>query len=364
MNILLLNLNAFSASGGIEKVSRVLVKAVHENCSKKGTGFLNMSLYDKETDNRYCPSENYRAYAGRRIKFIKDAVKAGLRAEKLVLTHINLALPALLIKAVNPRIKIYLFAHGIEIWRPLSAWKKMLLKKASGIFAVSGYTKERITDLYPGIKEKTTVLNNCLDPHFETPQTFEKPAELIERYHIRPDEKVILTLCRLSSSEKYKGYDQVIKALSRIGKGNWKYLIMGKYDAVEQERVQQLVKQYGLEENIILTGFIPDEEITRHFLLGDLFIMPSREEGFGLVFIEAAACGLPLIAGNKDGSTDALLQGRLGTLVNPADEKEIAAAIQSALEKAISPESREGIQKKCLDAFGYKRYRERLEELV
>lgn len=361
IDTLLLNLNAFSQTGGVEKVSRILAKAFYDLAEEEQKRFYNLSLYDSEPDQRYSPKSHYRGFAGNKLKFILAAVRNGRKAEKLILTHINLAAVALLIKIVNPGIKIFLFAHGIEIWRVLSVWKQRLVHSTYKVIAVSNYTKNRIIALYPGIDKKVTVLNNCLDPFFPVPGNFKKSQDLLDQYKICQSDKVVLTLCRLSSSEMYKGYDKVIRSLKDLDTPAWKYLLMGGYDTKEFKRISTLIKEQGLEDKIVLTGFIPDKDLVDHLLLGDVFIMPSTDEGFGIVFIEASACGQQLIAGNIDGSTDALLQGKLGQLICPTDEKAIKQALNQALH---SPENKASLQRECLKNFSYQNFKSKLKHLL
>jgi glycosyltransferase involved in cell wall biosynthesis len=82
-------------------------------------------------------------------------------------------------------------------------------------------------------------------------------------------------------------------------------------------------------------GFIKEEELAQHFLLAGTYIMPSQNEGFGIVFIEAAFYGLNVVAGNMDGSKDALLNGQLGFLVNPNESREISQAILKLNPRSI-----------------------------
>ena len=88
-----------------------------------------------------------------------------------------------------------------------------------------------------------------------------------------------------------------------------------------------LIKKYGLQQQVVFTGFVPDEALADHFNLSDIYIMPSEKEGFGIVFIEAMYHNKPVIAGNRDGSVDALLNGKLGLLVNPESLEEVSCAI-------------------------------------
>ena len=104
-----------------------------------------------------------------------------------------------------------------------------------------------------------------------------------------------------------------------------------------------------------------------HFLLADVFIMPSRKEGFGIVFIEAMACGLPVIAGNKDGSCDALQNGALGSLIDPDNEAEILNALQQTFQKngqLSNPKSKARLQQKVKETFGFETYKHNLEKLL
>ena len=137
------------------------------------------------------------------------------------------------------------------------------------------------------------------------------------------------------------------------------YLICGKADKNESDRVIEMINNNNVGNEITLTGFIKDEELIDHYLLGDVFVMPSKKEGFGIVFIEAMACGLKVIAGSKDGSVDALKNGELGMLIDPDSKEELEVAIQQSLNNTNhDPLS---IQQKVYDAFGFHRYKERIK---
>ena len=88
-----------------------------------------------------------------------------------------------------------------------------------------------------------------------------------------------------------------------------------------------------MQDAVVLAGFVPDEELSEHYNLCDLFAMPSKAEGFGIVYLEALACGKPVLAGNKDGSRDALNDGELGLLVDPDDTAEIASEVIRVLRR-------------------------------
>ena len=106
---------------------------------------------------------------------------------------------------------------------------------------------------------------------------------------------------------------------------------------------------------------MPDEELAAHFSLADVYIMPSEKEGFGIVFIEAMYYNKPVIAGNKDGSTDALLNGKLGLLVNPESLEEVSAAIMKMMEhkEQYLPD-----RKLLMENFSYPVYKEKWREVL
>ncbi len=110
-----------------------------------------------------------------------------------------------------------------------------------------------------------------------------------------------------------------------------------------------------------MPGYIEDEELEDHFDISDMYVMPSRKEGFGIVFIEAMYYGLPVIAGNIDGSPDALLQGELGQLVNPENVKEIANAIANVIENKTSYTPDRNL---LAEYFSYEVYKEKLENMT
>jgi len=149
-----------------------------------------------------------------------------------------------------------------------------------------------------------------------------------------------------------------MKQLSQEYKGI-QYVICGKAEKEEAARIEQLIKENGVENCIRLTGFVKDEELIDHYQLGDVFVMPSKKEGFGIVFIEALACGRKVIAGSKDGSVDALMNGELGKLVDPDSMDELKVAIDASLQHEEYDAYE--MQQKVLRAFGFPKYKERLK---
>ncbi|MBW4890079.1 asparagine synthase (glutamine-hydrolyzing) [Mucilaginibacter sp. HMF5004] len=361
-----LNLIAFSGTGGIEKFNRSFLKALWD---LESAGVLladASSAYDGDSDPHYFPTQVYRGYKKHRNIFVVNEAFGSRKYDEIFIGHVNLGVVAFLIKIFNPKVKVTLIAHGIEVWKPLTGIKKWIVNNSDHVLSVSNFTKQQLLDKYTVPASRISIFPNTIDPYFQYPDKFEHPDYLRERYNIRKDEKVIFTLTRLSHTEKYKGYDQVLECLPALLKTipNVKYVIAGKADDIEYARVTALIDKYQLQDVVILAGFIKDEEIVDHYLMADIFIMPSQKEGFGIVFIEAMACGLPVIAGNKDGSVDALMNGQLGTLIDPDDKSQILAALQNGLQNLAMQNNLElkaALQKKVLNAFGFDAFKNNLK---
>lgn len=359
-------LTAFSTQGGIEKFNRSFLKALQENFPT-ATG---MSLYDKkeDVDERYFPKERLVAASSFTILSVIKLLLAALfsRSDSLIFGHINLAILAGMIRKLSPGTKTILIAHGVEVWGQLTTRKQKFLQNLDEIWAVSSYTKKRLVEEKGILADKIKIFHNCMDPFFEKAQNFQKPIDLLEYYSLSADTLILFTLCRLSAAEGYKGYDTVLQALPLVLKNHPKlcYIIAGKYDRKEKQRLDEIIRENGLGEIVIFTGFLPDEQIMPHYLLADLFVMPSRNEGFGIVFLEAMRCGLPVIAGNSDGSVDALKNGELGTLVNPESRVEIAEAIIDVLNKPKDEKARKELQKAVMQNFSFEQFKARQMEYL
>ena len=362
-----LNLTTFSQTGGIEKFNRSFLKAIYE-IENTGKVYSNShSLYDTSVDNRYYPNEKYTGYGKNKFRFIYQSLLKAKRFDSIILGHINLAVIGCILKILMPKKEIILIIHGVEVWEGISRVKRFVIEHANKILSVSEFTQQKMMEV-KNIKNKSIIIfPNTIDPFFQI-KANSQFVPIRKKYGIGESDFVMFTLTRLSSSDKYKGYDIVLKCLPYIQKkySNIKYVIAGKYDKQEKERVDRIISDLNLHNNVFLLGFINEEEIVQHYHMGDLFIMPSQKEGFGIVFIEAMACGIPVIAGNIDGSVDALRNGELGTLVNPESTDEITQAIINVIE---NKEKYNGfnvgdLQQRSLAYFGFTQFKKRLENVL
>jgi glycosyltransferase involved in cell wall biosynthesis len=263
--------------------------------------------------------------------FITTALSAIVtdRPDHVISTHVNFG-PAAHVAKNFLRVPYTLVAHGIDVHPGLPRTSLAALREANRIIAVSVWTRDRVLDLGGIDPENVVILPNTVDETvFSVGQ---KSEDLIRHYRLQPGEKVVLTVARLDDTERYKGYDRIIEALPAIQRrcGAVRFIIVGTGE--DRARIAQLAKQKGVESMVSFAGFVSTESLVDHYRLADVFAMPSTGEGFGIVFLEAMGCGTPVVAGNRDGSIDALDGGWLGLTIEPMYVDGIADAISSILE--------------------------------
>lgn len=346
--------------GGIEKVCRIAGKVFDEISRKSGDWFLLYSMHDSPDASTipYLSKKQLKAFGGNKSRFVVESVMKGMKSKVVVLSHIHLAPIGIWIKRLSPKTKVILMAHGIEVWKTLNNNQKEILKKADLVVAVSDFTRKRLESEYN--VTHNTVVNNCIDPFLPDPVTERRIIR--EKLGFAPDDFIILTVSRLTSKEMNKNYDKVLTAMSELKQQipGLKYLFVGKYERTEKQRLENRSKELGLQDDIVFAGYISDAELSSYYNACDLYVMPSKKEGFGITFIEAMYFGLPVVGGNRDGTTDALLNGKLGLLVDPERQDEITAAIAKIY---VNRDSFKPDRQTVLTHFGYEVYKNKWKEV-
>lgn len=257
------------------------------------------------------------------------------------------------------------FIYGLEVWPPRNRLVSWALKSAAEIISISNFTLLKL-EQYVGYKFKmTSVLPCTVDGNRFNIQS--KAKDLAEKYGISPEARVVLTLCRLESPQRQKGYDQVLAVMKNVRNrmGEVVYILAGA--GPDRDRIERLVEELKLSTHVKLLGAVSDKMRAQLFNLCDLFIMPSKKEGFGIVYLEALACGVRVIAGRQDGGSEALREGELGTLVNSDDLHEIEDSIchlLSEVPSSSSMEDRSVLRENVLAYFGKEKFLERLSTIL
>ena len=357
LGVLMLLTDGYGGVGGIAKFNRDFLQAL-DACALIERVHALPRLILRPIEERIPESVVYDCKAsGGRLAFLRRVASHTWRDDNVALVicgHLHL-LPAAWLVARFRRARLTLIIHGIEAWAPsrnfLANW---LARKVDAVIAVSRYSAEQFERWSEVPTERVFVLPNCVDLDMFQPQP--RDPALLERYGLKTN-KVILTVGRLASQERYKGFDEMIELMPRLLKRfpDLKYLIVGEGD--DRPRLEAKADSCGAANSVIFAGQISESEKVAHYNLADAFILPSTGEGFGIVLIEAAASGVPVIGSRMDGSREALRDGLLGRLVDPRRPDELVEAVTAVLNDP-SPRGRlDGI-----DWFSSENFRARVAD--
>lgn len=234
--------------------------------------------------------------------------------------------------------------HGSEVWRCGRASREWAMARADLLMPVSRVTLDRFAAARGEFERPFAILPGAVDLSQFVPGP--RPAALVGRYGLA-GHRVLLTVSRIGQDYRDKGFSRIIAQLPRLIE-RWPdliYVIGG--DGAERARIEALISAAGLQQHVIITGYIDQAELADHYRLADAFILPSSGEGLGIVLLEAQACGVPTIASSLDGGAEAV--AGMGWTVDPDD----AAAVERALSEAFADARTRpvGIEEFAMDAF-------------
>lgn len=358
----------FATRGGIQRYSGFLLSALRE--AWPGPRY---EVFLKNDDSNVRDLEGSSLHASgdlpgwlRTPGFAVRIASRGLidRPRLVIAGHLNFAVVADWLDRLAG-IPFWILTHGIEAWGVKKPSLRRALARAGCVVSVSRYTGQRLIAEQGLDPARVAILPGTFDPILFQPR--EPSAPLLGRLGLEPDQPVVLTVARLAGRERHKGYDVVLEALPEIRSRlpGVHYVLVGEGD--DRPRIERRIRDLGLAPHVTLTGFVPDAELPDYYNLCSLFAMPSKREGFGIVYLEALACGKPAIAGNRDGARDALLDGELGVLVDPDD---VAAFADAAVEVLSGRHSNRilydprALHHRVVERFGPASFRRRLAGIL
>lgn len=357
MRVLVLTSDAFGGHGGIAKYNRDLISALctYPDCREvvaiprhvpNPPGVLpdRLTYVTRGTGGRW-----------RYVRAVLAQLVSGPRFDLVVCGHIHL-MPLAMLARWTSRAPVLLMIYGIDAWRPTpSRLANRLAGRVNAFASISEITRKRFS-AWSGVgADAGFVVPNAVDLKEMVPGV--PSPRLQERYGLR-GRRVLMTLGRLAADERYKGVDEVLEVLPALMRKvpDIAYLICG--DGTDRPRLEEKARALGLSDRVVFAGLVPEHEKREHYHLADVFVMPSRAEGFGFVFLEAMACGIPVVASRTDGGREAVCDGALGTLVDPDRPEEIERGILEALERP------KGVVPKGLEHFSSFHFEERCHRMI
>ena len=262
-------------------------------------------------------------------------ISALIKAEGISVAAFGAAAPLGLLAHSMKRsgiVRIVALTHGHEVWwAKVFPFNLLLRRIGTGVDSLTylgEYTRQMISrPLTQSAKSAMIKIAPGIDTDHFSPKN---SANLRQSLQLS-QKKVIVCVARLVHR---KGQDKLIDAMPSILESisNAHLLIVGQ--GPYQSKLVKRVKKLGLEESVTFVGRINYEKLPEYICVGDLFAMPSRSrfgglevEGLGIAYLEASACGLPVIAGSSGGAPDAVVDGKSGVVVNGTDITAIAKTV-------------------------------------
>jgi len=326
MNTLLLAPELFTTDSGIPRCLRLYLKALGDLAGQNGRvrfvtlNDVNIDSADLRPVTTPGTLDQWRACGGGKKLFIRSALALSSGVNLLVCGHVAQLPVAWLARYRRPGLRYALVAHGIEVWRPFTFLERLALRGAWRVFCVSEFTRGELLSRIALDPARVIVLPNALDPALDT-DSAPGPAS---------SSPVILTVSRLSSTDRYKGIDHLIEAMPAIlaSSPDAKLRIVGRGD--DRPRLQQLARDLGIDNAVEFAGYVDDRRLRHEFSRCTVFALPSQKEGFGLVYLEAMAQGKPCVAASSGGAPE-VISPESGLLVPYADVSALANACVIAL---------------------------------
>jgi phosphatidylinositol alpha-1,6-mannosyltransferase len=249
-----------------------------------------------------------------------------------------LAISARFLRVGNVK-KIVALSHGHEVWWskvfPFNLAMKEIARSVDVLTFLGDYTGSVIGKHFKGRAKLVKIAPGIDINHFKPERDLSKISEVRSELKIG-SEPLILSVGRLVHR---KGQDKLITAMPKIliKRPDAKLLFIGQ--GPRKAKLDSLIAKYGIEDSVIFLGSIAYADLPKYLNAADLFVMPARSrlmglevEGLGIVYLEASACALPVIAGSSGGAPDALLDGRTGYVVDGLDIDQIANRVISLLD--------------------------------
>lgn len=370
MRILLLALS-FRPAGGLEIYSNLLARTIQElgNDVDIWSVLENKSSADPRLPaTRYCAPHNRLLaslhFRSRDLWLMRELVKHRDDYDLVIAAHPMLLNGTFLASRMGGGFRYWTCTYGSDVYSGWSRLRQKGFTHSEKILTVSEYTAGVLKKRLPDTSVRVVYPMVRLESEGHKPQ------------NVVTDRRVLLSVSRINASDLYKGQDMVIRALPEVQKRLGcpvTYRVVGGGDGIPG--LIRLAADCGVGQSVHFTGRMSDVSLQSEYAECDLFILPSRMEkgpkghisgeGFGMVYVEAAAFGIPVIGSEDGGAPEAMIDGVTGIQVDPNSLTEIADAICSILsDQDLARRMGEAGKKFVHDHFSMSAFRETVGRLL
>jgi phosphatidyl-myo-inositol dimannoside synthase len=357
MRILLILTDGYGCPGGIARVNLDLIDSL---CADPAVTQVVALARQTQSIPEAVPGKldyDHRASHGS-LRYLMRLVRRMSRERRydlVICTHLHLQ-PLAWLSARLCSAPSVLLLHGIEAWSaPRQALRRLAAKSADWYVAATALTFERARRWLRMPEARCMVVPFGVDLARYTPGP--RGADVLEKYGLR-DAVVLLSLGRLAVGERYKGYDEILGILGRLRAEEPRLVYVVAGDGDDRPRLEAKAHALGIAEHVRFTGHVSESEKLDLYRAARAFALAGWGEGFGLVLLEALACGVPVVASTLDGSFEAIKRGALGVAVDPHDPSALCAGILEALRRPC------GQRVLGLDYFSREAFGRRIHDLI
>jgi phosphatidyl-myo-inositol dimannoside synthase len=317
------------ARGGIQRFNRTLVQSLGElDCA-----LTVATLNDAQADPALAGQCTTRCFGRNRLAFATYIVRSVMTGafDVVLVGHVHYALLVRLAGLLRPASgpALVLIAHGLEVWTGISGMRRWAVRGMRSILCVSGYTRQMLLQQAPELgTERLVIFPNALAPDW-VKQAAPAPNEAGGSGSARPP--YLLSVTRLDSRERLKGIVTSLEAFASL-QAPLRYVIAG--DGNDRAFLARAAERLGVGDRVDFAGAVPDAGLRNLYVGCAAFVLPSAQEGFGIVFLEAMYFGAPVIAAAEKGAVDVVEHERTGLLIPYGDVVGLRAAMLRLLEDA------------------------------
>lgn len=243
--------------------------------------------------------------------------------------HIGQSPVGWLLKKIGRAKKHVIILHGIEAWQRSSWLERIALQNADIIVATTNYTARLCAKKNDLDENKFRIIPLCCEDR----------SVVTDHIQSSDNKFKILSVGRMAKSERHKGFDTLIHAFSDLIQHGEKASLFFIGNGDDCFRLEQLADEMGLIEQVNFFNNFNDDELHRAYESCDVFVLPSKKEGFGIVFLEAMQHGRPCIGGNHGGTPEVIKHGVTGYLVDWNDSEMLANYLSELMGSKILRES-------------------------
>lgn len=323
--------------GGIARANLNVMGALSDLINETGGRLTILSLLESVDDRpEFLPSGvQFKAFQGNQKLFAANLLRHVSRNTLFCFDHVSLSLPLLPLAAAG-LARTVIFNHGSESWKRIQRLNKLSIRCATKCLTNSHYTLNKMRERIKHFHGEACPLG--LPPDFPLNQEIVErngvplQLEAADTHVYALGDRVILLVARMLPTEREKGHYELLEVLPDLLNAFPDLQTVFAGGGQDRERLAELARAKGVAHAVFFPGFLPVEALSRLYRHCYAFVMPSKQEGFGLAYLEAMNYGKACVGCFDQGAEDVILDGETGFLVHdPGNQKELLTVIDRLL---------------------------------